>query len=129
MRSLGQEKRIHSRFLDLLKGDVTAGRFLQKLGGKLMGLVETADHAGKLLTGTLSGGIQSLSVYRTLMRRELQGLARGVLDRNVGVDCSVRGKICREWLEKEQDGGNYTQVTHEEAALVQLASLKYESAI
>ncbi|KAK3278327.1 hypothetical protein CYMTET_13728 [Cymbomonas tetramitiformis] len=84
------------------RGDVTAGLLLQKLGGKLLGMVEKAAETEMLTAG--SGGTW----------------------RYVGF--GVCGKIYREWLEKERYGGNYTPVAQEEAAVVQPMKTKYEAA-
>ncbi|KAK3288226.1 hypothetical protein CYMTET_4282 [Cymbomonas tetramitiformis] len=126
VKSLWQERRSLARFVELMKGDVTAGLLLQKLGGKLLGMVEKAAEAEMLAAGA-GGAIRPLSEYQAVMR-ELEGLARGVLDRNVAVGFGVCGKIYKEWLENERDGGNYTPVTQEEAAVVQLMRTKYEAA-
>ncbi|KAK3281905.1 hypothetical protein CYMTET_10328 [Cymbomonas tetramitiformis] len=93
------------RFAELMKGDVTAGLLLQKFGTHLMETLDKNRSERERLEQWGDGRL-TLEEARKLTGR-MTGLVRGVLDRNVAVGFGVCGKLYREWLEQERDGGKY----------------------
>ncbi|KAK3270148.1 hypothetical protein CYMTET_21445 [Cymbomonas tetramitiformis] len=107
----------------LMKGGISAGMLLQQSGGTLSReLCQAATRDAEC-----SGRLPPLSRFRELTL-ELDGLARGVLDRNVAVGFGVCLKVYQDWLRQERDGGNYTMVHEEGAEVIRQMKLRYSSA-
>ncbi len=106
-----------------MKGGISAGMLLQQSGGTLSReLCQAATRDAEC-----SGRLPPLSRFRELTL-ELDGLARGVLDRNVAVGFGVCLKVYQDWLRQERDGGNYTMVQGEGAEVIRQMKLRYSSA-
>ncbi|KAK3248054.1 hypothetical protein CYMTET_42466 [Cymbomonas tetramitiformis] len=120
MKTDARERHTFARFRALMDGDVSAGLLLQKYGGALLGSLGRAQACG-------SRGMLTVSVVKGMVGK-MNGLVRGVLDRNVAVGFGVCQKVYRQWLEDERDSGNYELVEEEQPSVVQCLYRKFLAA-